>query len=138
MRNFEQNGDIKLKRYLYRITFANCLKVINNRIKATLQFTDAQAGAKENRAGIDQIFTLKLIIQNRILRGQPTYLVFIVDLGKVFDKTWVQGVFFNLWNRDIKCKIWRIMLRLKQNKKTTILSRSRKTEEIDIVDSIVQ
>ena len=63
----------------------------------------------------DQIFTLKATIQNRILKGQSTYTTFI-DLEQAFDKTWVQGVFFNLWNRGIKGKVWRIMLRLKQNK----------------------
>ena len=44
-------------------------RVINNRIKGRLQFTEAQAGARENRAAVDQIFTLKAIIQNRILKG---------------------------------------------------------------------
>ena len=79
-------------------------RVINNRIKRTLQFTEAQAGARENRAAVEQIFTLKAIIQNRISKGQPTYIAFI-DLEKTFDKTWIQGVFFNLWNRGIKGKI---------------------------------
>ena len=75
---------------------------------------------------------MKLIIQNRILKGQSTYIAFI-DLEKAFDKTWVQGRFFNLRNRGIKGKIWRVMLRLKQNRKTTILTRFGKTKEIDIV-----
>ena len=79
------------------------------------QFTDAQAGARENRAAVDQIFTLKAIIQNKTLKGQPTYIT-LIDLEKAFDKTWVQGVFFNLWNRGIKDKIWRIMLKLKHNR----------------------
>ena len=112
-------------------------RVINNRIKGTLQFTEAQAGARENRAAVDQIFTLKAIIQKRTSEGLPTYIAFI-DLEKVFDKTWVQGVIFNLWNRGIKGKIWRIILALKQNRKTTILTTSGETKEIDIVDDIDQ
>ena len=59
-------------------------------------------------------------------------------MKKAFDKTWVQGVFFNLWNRGIKGKIWRIMLKLKQNRKTTTPTRFGKTKETDIVDSIDQ
>ena len=47
-------------------------RVINNRIKGTLQFTEALAGARENRAAFDQIFTLKAIIHNRISAGLPT------------------------------------------------------------------
>ena len=105
-------------------------RVINNRIKGTLQFTEAQAGAKENRAAVDQLFTLKAKIQNRTSKGLPTYIVFI-DLENAFDKTWVQGVFLNLWNRGIKDKIWRIMLKLKQNRKTTILTKFGETKEID-------
>ena len=94
--------------------------VINNRIKGTLPFTEAQAGSKENRAAVDQIFTLKAIIQNRTSKGLPTYIAFI-DLENAFGKTWVQGVFFNLWNRGIKDKIWRIILKLKQNRKPQYL-----------------
>ena len=112
-------------------------RVINNRIKGNLQSTEARAGARENRAAVDQIFTLKAIIQNRTSKGLPTYIAFI-DLEKAFHKTWVQGVFFNLWNRGIKDKIWRIMLKLKQNRKTTILTKFGETKEIDIVDGIGQ
>ena len=57
-------------------------RVINNRIKGTLQFTEAQAGARENRAAIDQIFTLKAIIQNRPSKGQPIYIAFKKHLIK--------------------------------------------------------
>ena len=89
---------------------------MNNRIKGTLQFTEARAGERENRAATDQIFTLKAIIQNRVSKVQPTYIAFI-DLEKAFDKTWVHGVFFNLWNKGIKGKIWTVMLKLKQKKK---------------------
>ena len=64
-------------------------RVINNRIKGTLQFTEAQVGARESRAAVDQLFTLKAIIQNRKSKGLPSYIAFI-DLEKVFDKTWVQ------------------------------------------------
>ena len=56
----------------------------------------------------------------------------------MFDKTWVQGLFFNLWNRGIKGKIWRIVLKLKQNRKTIILTKFGETKEIDIVDGIGQ
>ena len=110
-------------------------RVRNNRIKGILQFTEAQAGERENRSAVDQLFTLKAIIQNRTSKGLPIYIAFI-DLEKVFDKTWVQGVFFNLWNRGIKGKIWRIMLKLKQNRKTKILTKFGETKEIDIVDDI--
>ena len=79
-------------------------RVVNNRIKGTLQFKEAQSGARENRAAADQIFTLKVIIQNRTYKGLPTYIVFM-GLEKALDKTWEQGVFFNLWNRSIKGKI---------------------------------
>ena len=112
-------------------------RVINNRIKGTLQFTEAQVGARENRAAVDQIFTLKTIIQNRTSKGQPTYIAFI-DLQKAFDKTWVQGLFFNLWNKGIKDKIWRIVLKLKQNRKTIILTKFEETKEIGIVDDMGQ
>ena len=112
-------------------------RVINNRIKRTLQFTEAQAGAKKNRTAVDQLFTLKAIIQNRTSKGLSTYTAFI-DLENVFDKTWLKRVFFDLWNRGIKDKIWRIMLKLKQNRKTTVPTKFGETKEIDTVDDIGQ
>ena len=56
----------------------------------------------------------------------------------MFDKTWVQGVFFNLWNRGIKRKIWKIIIKLKQNGKTTVLTKFGETKEVDMVDLIGQ
>ena len=58
-------------------------RVINNGIKGTLQFTEAQAGLIENRAAVDLIFTLKAIIQNRTSKGLPTDIAFL-DLEKTF------------------------------------------------------
>ena len=64
--------------------------VINNRIKGTLPFTEAQAGSKENRAAVDQIFTLKAIIQNRTSKGQTTCIAFI-DQEKSLIVDWKLG-----------------------------------------------
>ena len=91
--NIEKAKNRELSSNKRGISFSNNIcklfeRVINNRVKGTLQFTGAQAGARENRAAIDQIFTLKAIIQNRTSKGQPTYIAFI-DLEKAFDKTWV-------------------------------------------------
>ena len=46
-------------------------RVINYRIKGILKFAEAQAGARKNRAAVDQMFTLNAIIQNRTSKGQP-------------------------------------------------------------------
>ena len=40
-------------------------KVINSRIKSALSFTEAQAGARERRSSVDQLFILKSVIQQR-------------------------------------------------------------------------
>ena len=47
-------------------------------------------------------------------------------------------MFFNLWNRGIKRKIWKIIIKLKQNGKTTVLTKFGETKEVDMVDLIGQ
>ena len=94
-------------------------KVINNRIKSALSFTEAQAGAREGRSSVDQLFILKSVIQQRKFQRKQTYIA-LIDIEKAFDYTWREGMFYNLWQRGVRGKIWRIMYNLCQDQVTTI------------------
>ena len=58
-------------------------KVINNRIKSALLFTEAQAGAREGRSSVDQLFILKSVIQQRKFQRKQTYIA-LIDIEKAF------------------------------------------------------
>ena len=94
-------------------------KVINNRIKSELSFTEAQAGAREGRSSGDQLSILKSVIQQRKFQRKLTYIA-LIDFEKAFDYTWREGIFYNLWQRGVRGKIWRIMYNSCQDQVTTI------------------
>ena len=83
-------------------------KVINNRIKSVLSFTKAQAGAREGRSSVDQLITLKSVLQQRNFQRKQTYIA-LIDTEKAFDYTWREEMFHNLWQRGVRGKIWRLM-----------------------------
>ena len=82
--------------------------MISNRIKSVLSFTEAQAGAREGRSSVDQLFILKLVIQQRNFQRKQTYIA-LIDIEKVFDYNWREGMFSDLWQREVRGKIWRVM-----------------------------
>ena len=81
--------------------------MISNRIKSVLSFTEAQAGAREGRSSVDQLFILKLVIQQRNFQRKQTYIA-LIDIEKVFDYNWREGMLYDLWQREVRGKIWRV------------------------------
>ena len=112
-------------------------KVINNRIKSALSFTEAQAGAREGRSSVDQLFILKSVIQQRKFQRKQTYIA-LIDIEKAFDYTWREGMFYNLWQRGVRGKIWRIMYNLCQDQVTTINTKYGPTNKIKLENGIRQ
>ena len=112
-------------------------KVINNRIKSALSFAEAQAGARERRSSVDQLFILKSVIQQRKFQRKQTYIA-LIDIEKAFDYTWREGMFYNLWQRGVRGKIWRIMYNLCQDQVTTINTKYGPTNEIKLENGIRQ
>ena len=95
-----------------------------------LQFTGVQAGAREQRRAIVQLFSVKSMIQCRQRKGKQTYLAFI-DFGK----TWKNEVFYNIWKQGINHRIWRVMIELNQNRKVRMLIKYGLSDEITVQDS---
>ena len=112
-------------------------KIIVNRLNKHLNFTESQAGARPQKSTLNNLFTIKSIIQQRKHEGKETYVVFI-DIGKAYDKVWSNAIFYLPWDRGIKGKLWRTMYKLNQNLKTTTATKFGQTDTIDIEDSIRQ
>ena len=112
-------------------------KVINNRITKILPFTDLQAGGREKFSSNDQSFILNSIIQQSIEDNKPLYIAYI-DISKAYDKTWGPAVFYNLWNKGIRGKIWRLMYKLNENSEANILTRFGMTDTVEISGSLKQ
>ena len=79
-------------------------KIIVNRLTKHLNFTETQAGARPQKSTLNNLFTLKSIIQQRNHERKETYVAFI-DVEKAHDKVWSNAIFYLLWDRGIKRKL---------------------------------
>ena len=70
-------------------------------------------------------------------QNQETYVEHI-DLEKAFDKVLSSAIFYLLWKRGIRRKLWRIMHKLNNNQETRVMTKFGLTDKIVIVDSIRQ
>ena len=74
-------------------------KILNNCLVSSLNseraFHEGQAGFREKRSCVDNIFTLNEIIQGRMREGRHTY-AFSLDVPKAFDTVWHDGLRFKL------------------------------------------
>ena len=112
-------------------------KVIVNRHSKNLNFTEAQATARPQKSALNNSFTPKSTIQQRQHEGKETYVAFI-DIEKAYDKVWSNAIFYLLWDRGIKGKLWRVIYKLNQNLKTTIETKFGQADAINIEDCIRQ
>ena len=112
-------------------------KVTNNGIKSALSFTEVQAGAREAKSSVDQLSILKSVIQQRKLQRKQTYIA-LADIEKAFEYTWREGMFYKLWQRGVRGKIWRVIYNLCQDQVTTISTKLGPTNEIELENGIRQ
>ena len=86
-------------------------KILNNCLVSSLNseraFHESQAGFREKRSCVDNIFTLNEIIQGRMREGKHTY-AFSLDVQKAFDTVWHDGLWFKLWELGVRGRMWRV------------------------------
>ena len=78
-------------------------KLIVRRVHNDICLTEGQAGGRLNRSTIDDIFTLKSVIQQMFYEKKETYVASI-DLEKAYDQAWKDAVLYTLWNIGMKGK----------------------------------
>ena len=106
-------------------------KIIHNRISPRMEknaFTEFQGGGRPGRSTRDQLFILRSIIELKIYKKEKLFLQFM-DLTKAFDKMVLKNIMRNLWNANIKGKIWRIILKLNEYAQVTIKTPFGMTQE---------
>ncbi len=89
-------------------------KILNNRLVSRLEaeraLHEGQAGFREKRSCVDNIFTLK-IVQGRMREGKHTYACFL-DVRKAFDTVWHHGLWYKLWELWVWGRMWRVINRV--------------------------
>ena len=67
---------------------------------------EEQGGFRKNRGCPDQIYTLSSILEKR--QNKKIFCAYI-DMRKVFESIWRNGLWYKIWNMGIKGKFWRIL-----------------------------
>ena len=112
-------------------------RLINNRIKESIEITEAQAGGKKGVATVDHILVLKETIKDNQKNKKPTYLTFL-DVTKAYDKAWIQGIMHIMYKRGLTGPTWTLTNNLNTNLTARIQTKHGLTREIQIKDSIKQ
>ena len=112
-------------------------RVLNNRVKKVLPFSEAQAGGRDERGPPDQLFILYEILKQRRVENKPTYVAFI-DVHKAYDKAWRGMILHVLWEANIRGKLWRILNHLNSNITAKILTRFGLTRVIQVKGGVKQ
>ena len=112
-------------------------RILNERIKPIIPYSEAQAGGRKGYSTRDQLFILHSVINQSRNDKKPLYLSFL-DIEKAYDKCWLQAVMVTLWQKGIRGKIWRIINKLGTNLKAKIKTRFGLTRIIQIKDCIRQ
>jgi len=84
--------------------------VLNNRLATYVDpcLAEEQAGFRDGRRCEDQLFILTDIIEKRIQRNQPLWVVF-VDVRKAYDRVWRNGLWYKLAKMKVSPKMIRIL-----------------------------
>ena len=112
-------------------------RIINNRAKMEINISDAQAGGKQKRATTDHLLILKDIIRQQKRRRKPLYITFL-DVTKAYDKAWLDGLLYNMYNRGVQGATWNMIRKLNQNLKAEVKTKHGNSRSITIKDSIRQ
>ena len=97
-------------------------KLIMNRASSKIEnnsFSEFQAGGRPYRGTRDQLFILRSVIEYKIYNKDKMILQFM-DLTKAFDKMVLKIVMNNLWDADVRGKIWRVIYKINEYAELTI------------------
>ena len=86
---------------------------------------DEQAGFRQKRSTLDQVFLLNEIWTSRKEAGEPTVSAFI-DVRKAYDRVWRNGLFVKLFEMGVNGRVWRLV----RNMYSCVRRRVRVNEEL--------
>ncbi len=113
-------------------------KILNNRLVSRLEaLQEGQAGFREKRSCVDNIFTLNVIVQGRMREGKNTS-TFSLDVQKAFDTVWHDGLWFRLWELGVRGRMWRVIRNMYDITQSAVLLEGEISEPFNIGQGVAQ
>ena len=104
-------------------------RIINERVKKEVQLTDAQAGGIPGSATCDHLIILDQTIEEIINDKKTAYIIFL-DVQKVYDKAWLDGILHARHSNGVKGKNLTLIKKLNSNLRARIHTRHGLTRDI--------
>ena len=126
------------------ITMLNILpkiytSIIHERLKQFCEtekvLAEEQAGFREGRSTIDQIFILHEVTKGRF--PNKTYCCFL-DIKKAYDRVWRDGLWYKLNGKGIQGKIWRVIRNMYAKVEVCVQINENLSEFFDILSGLRQ
>ena len=114
-------------------------RVILNRVQGTLdkQLLEEQAGSRTNRSTIDQIFTLKMVMEKTHALNKPLFMCFI-DIQKAYDSVHRPLLWQICRHYGLSDKIIRMLHLLYTNTRAKVRINGELSDTFDIETGVVQ
>ena len=107
-------------------------RLLDERIKNTINITEAQAGGKRGKATSDHLLVINsLIKQTKQKRGSKPMYIALLDVTKAYDKAWNDAIIYTAYSSGIQGKNLRIMKKLNENLSATIKTKYGSTMNTD-------
>ena len=98
---------------------------------------EGQAGFRINRSCMDNVYTLNEIVQGRLREDKKTY-AFFLDVQKVYDSVWHDGLWYKLWDIGVKGRMWRVIKKMYESSKSAVLLEGEKSDTFTIEQGVAQ
>lgn len=112
-------------------------KIIKNRVEVDFTDIEEQSGFRAGRSCVDNIFSLRQVIEKRSERNLSTHLIFI-DLEKAYDNVPLSKLFNVLDRSDISKAYVRAIFNLYKNAKCAVKRGKHVSETIKITKGLKQ
>ena len=86
---------------------------------------------------MDNVYTLNEIDQGRLREDKKTY-AFILDIQKAYDSEGHDGLWYKLWDIDVKGRMWRVMKKMYESSKSMVLLEGEKSDTFTIEEGVDQ
>jgi hypothetical protein len=113
-------------------------RMLDQRIKNSINITEAQAGGQRGKATSDHLLIINSLIQQNKLKHNKTTYIALLDVTKAYDKAWNDAIIYTANSSGIEGKNLRIMKKLNENLNAKIKTKHGYTRNIKIRDSIRQ
>ena len=86
---------------------------------------------------MDNVYSLNEIVQGRLKEGKHTY-AFFLDVCKVYDTVWRDGLWVKLWDMGVKGRMWCVIKNMYEAYRNAILLEGDKLAAFRVEQGVAQ